>query len=115
MNKWILSVLTVVLFLFGCTANRTVPELENIEPYTGIVTKVAILPLKTMDSSSGYIQKILTVSDLEYVFAKHPQYSLLNMEEVAEQFRLSGYRYVEELEIEEMRELAEMTEAIAGV
>ncbi len=109
MNKWILSVLTVVLFLFGCTANRTVPEIENIEPYTGIVTKVAILPLKTMDSSSGYIQKILTVRDLEYVFAKHPQYSLLNMEEVAEQFRLSGYRDVEELEIEEMRELAEMT------
>jgi len=109
MNKWILSVLTVVLFLFGCTANRTVPELENIEPYTGIVTKVAILPLKTMDSSSGYIQKILTVRDLEYVFAKHPQYSLLNMEEMAEQFRLSGYRDVEELEIEEMRELAEMT------
>ena len=109
MNKWILSVLTVVLFLFGCTANRTVPEVANIEPYTGIVTKVAILPLKTMDSASGYIQKILTVRDLDYVFAKYPQYSLLNMEEVAEQFKISGYQDVEELEIEEMKELAEMT------
>ncbi len=46
MNKWILIALTAVLILFGCTANRTTPKIEETEPYTGIVTKVAILPLK---------------------------------------------------------------------
>jgi len=72
------------------------------------VTKVAILPLKTMDSSSRNIQKILTVRDFDYVFSKFPQYSLLNMDEVAKQFKMSGYKDVEDLEIEEMKEIAEM-------
>jgi len=108
MNKWILIALTAVLILFGCTANRTVPKNEETEPYTGIVTKVAILPLKTMDSSSRNIQKILTVRDFDYVFTKFPQYSLLNMDEVAKQFKMSGYKDVEDLEIEEMKELSEM-------
>ncbi len=108
MNKWILIALTAVLILFGCTANRAVPKNEETEPYTGIVTKVAILPLKTIDSSSRNIQKILTVRDFDYVFTKFPQYSLLNMDEVAKQFKMSGYKDVEDLEIEEMKELSEM-------
>ena len=108
MNKWTLIALTAVLILFGCTANRTTPKIEETEPYTGIVTKVAILPLKTMDSSSRNIQKILTVRDFDYVFSKFPQYSLLNMDEVAKQFKMSGYKDVEDLEIEEMKEIAEM-------
>ena len=109
MKKWILIALTAVLLLIGCTANRTVPTTEETKPFSGVVTKVAILPLKTMDSSSRYIQKILTVRDLNYVFAKYPQYKLLNMNEVAEHFKYSGYQDVEDLDIDEMKELADMT------
>ncbi|MEN6445230.1 MAG: tetratricopeptide repeat protein [Candidatus Cloacimonas sp.] len=109
MKKWMLIALIAVFLLVGCTVNRSVPQTEETKPYTGVVTKVAILPLKTMDSSSRYIQKILTVRDLAYVFAKYPQFSLLDMDQVAQQFKLSGYQDVEDLEIEEMKEIAEMT------
>lgn len=111
MNKWILIAMALLLTLMGCTANRAVPEQPKAaaEAYTGITTKVAILPLKAMDSQSRYIQKILTVRDLDIAFDKHPKYNLMDMTEVAYQFKLSGYKDVDDLELEEMKELAEMT------
>jgi len=111
MNKWFTLALLMLLVLTGCASNkRTAPaESKVTTPYTGIVTKVAILPLKAMDSPSRYIQKMLTVRDLEIAFDDHPEYSLMSMEDVAHEFKLSGYRDVDELETEEMRELADMT------
>ncbi|MBP7310738.1 MAG: tetratricopeptide repeat protein [Candidatus Cloacimonetes bacterium] len=111
MNKWLTVAMVMILVLSGCASNRKAsePETKDAAPYTGIVTKVAVLPLKAMDSQSRYIQKILTVRDLDIAFAKHPAYDLLNMDEVADQFKLSGYRDVDDLETEEMTELAEMT------
>ncbi|MDD4310711.1 MAG: hypothetical protein PHO32_10045, partial [Candidatus Cloacimonetes bacterium] len=111
MNKWFLIVIAATLVLASCTANRAVPQTPTTtnEPYTGITTKVAILPLKAMDSQSRYIEKMLSVRDLNHAFASHPQYELLDMEEVAAQFKLSGYKDVDALEVEEMKELVEMT------
>ncbi len=108
MNKWILIAISALLILAGCTANRTLPQPKPTEPYTGITTSVAILPIKTMDSGSRYIQKILTVRDLDYAFSSHPQYKLMNMAEVASEFKLSGYKDVDDLELTEMKELAEL-------
>jgi len=111
MNKWFTLALLMLLVLTGCASNkRTAPaESKVTTPYTGIVTKVAILPLKAMDSPSRYIQKMLTVRDLGIAFDDHPEYSLMSMEDVAHEFKLSGYRDVDDLETEEMRELADMT------
>jgi tetratricopeptide (TPR) repeat protein len=111
MNKWILIACAALLILAGCTANRTVPQTKAVEPYSGITTKVAILPIKAMDSNSRYIQKILTVRDLDYAFSSHPKYDLLNMSEVASEFKLSGYRDVDDLEKAEMKELTDATKS----
>lgn len=110
MNKWFLIVITALLLLAGCTANRTAPQANAPEEeYTGLTTKVAILPLKAMDSQSRYIQKILTVRDLDIAFANHNKYELIDLDLVANEFKQSGYKDVDDLEIEEMKELAEMT------
>ena len=73
---------------------------------SAVTTKVAILPLKAYDSGSKYIQKILTKRDLKEAFQKHSQYDLMDMKSVAKEFKQSGYRDAEALEIEEMAELA---------
>lgn len=109
MNKWILIACAALLILAGCTANRTVPTTKDVVPYEGITTKVAILPIKAMDSPSKYIQKMLTVRDLAYAFSSHPKYELQNMESVAAEFKMSGYKDVDDLELEDMKELATLT------
>jgi len=40
-----------------------------------------------MDTQSRYIEKILTVRDLDYAFASHPKYVLMPMDKVAEGFK----------------------------
>jgi tetratricopeptide (TPR) repeat protein len=111
MNKWFLIVIVVMLVLVGCTANRTTPQTDQADkaPYTGLTTKVAILPLKSMDSQSRYIEKILTVRDLDFAFAKHAKYELLNLDAVAAEYKQTGFVDVDDLEKEEMAEIAEMT------
>ncbi len=111
MNKWFLIVIAALLVLAGCTANRTALPSDQADetPYTGLTTKVAILPLKAMDSQSRYIQKILTVRDLDQAFDQHAKYELMNLDEVAAEFKQSGYKDVDDLEIEEMKEIAELT------
>ncbi len=109
MNKWILIACAALLILAGCTANRTVPTTKEVVPYEGITTKVAILPIKAMDSPSKYIQKMLTVRDLAYASSSHPKYELQNMESVAAEFKMSGYKDVDDLELEDMKELATLT------
>lgn len=111
MNKWILLAIALMLTMLGCTANKAVQDTRVIEPYNGITTKVAILPLKSMDTQSRYIEKILTVRDLDYAFAVHQKYDLLNMEAVAQQFKLAGIKDVDDLEPEDMKELTQMTES----
>ncbi|MDD2228817.1 MAG: tetratricopeptide repeat protein [Candidatus Cloacimonetes bacterium] len=111
MNKWFLIVIVAMLLMVGCTSSRTALKADQatMEPYTGLVTKVAILPLKSMDSQSRYIEKILTVRDLNIAFAKHQKYELMNMDEVASEYKITGFQDVDALELEEMAEIAEMT------
>lgn len=103
MNKWIVIVLAVMLGLYACAGTKTVTEAV---PKAEITTKVAILPLKALDSSSRYITKILTVRDLDLTFDKYANYVLLDMDETAAHFRETGYRDVEDLEKEEMVEIS---------
>lgn len=105
MNKWILIVLAALLGLYSCSANRSVQDDVKV-PKAEINTKVAILPLKALDSSSRYITKILTVRDLELTFDKHANYVLLDLAETAAEFKQTGYNDVEDLEIEEMKEIS---------
>ncbi len=110
MNKWILIAICsaiVMLTMLGCSSNRTAPDTRVIEPYNGITTKVAILPLKSMDTQSRYIEKILTVRDLEYAFASHPKYILMPMDEIAEAFKQTGFKDVEDLEPEDLKEISD--------
>jgi len=109
MNKWILIAICAaiaMLAMLGCTSNRTAPDTRVIEPYSGITTKVAILPLKSMDTQSRYIEKILTVRDLDYAFASHPKYVLMPMDKVAEGFKQTGYKDVEDLEPDDLNEIS---------
>lgn len=111
MNKWFLIVIAALLILAGCTANKAALPSDQADetPYTGLTTKVAVLPLKAMDSQSRYIQKILTVRDLDYAFDRHAKYELMDLDAVAAEFKLTGYKDVDDLEIEEMKEIAELT------
>ncbi len=111
MNKWFLIVIAALLILAGCTANKAALPSDQADetPYTGLTTKVAVLPLKAMDSQSRYIQKILTVRDLDYAFDRHAKYELMDLDAVAAEFKLTGYKDVDDLEIEEMKEIAEQT------
>jgi tetratricopeptide (TPR) repeat protein len=111
MNKWFLIAIVAMLLMVGCTSNRSNTQVDQtiVAPYTGLVTKVAILPLKSVDSQSRYIQKILTVRDLELAFDKHQKYELMDMDDIAAEYKLTGFQDVDDLELEEMAEIAEMT------
>ena len=98
----------IALLFAACTVNNARPEIDQArEAYTGLTTKVGILPLKSLDARSRNVNKILTVRDLDYAFAAHPQYELLDMATVAEQFQQFMIPNVEDLEPEEMKEIAD--------
>jgi len=105
MKKWMIIVLAVSLVLISCASNKKEVQPEQVQK-AEVTTKVAILPLKALDSSSHYITKILTVRDLELTFNKYPNYTLLDMDETAAVFKESGYPDVEDLEKEEIDNLA---------
>jgi tetratricopeptide (TPR) repeat protein len=105
MNKRILLVLAVLLSLFACSTNAA-NKAEKVEK-SELATKVAILPLKSLDSSSRYINKLLTVRDLELTFDKQANYILMDMDQVAHDFKTTGYKDVEDLQVEEIKEISE--------
>ena len=105
MNKRILLVLAVLLSLFACSTNAA-NKAEKVEK-SELATKVAILPLKSLDSSSRYINKLLTVRDLELTFDKQAHYILMDMDQVAHDFKTTGYKDVEDLQVEEIKEISE--------
>ncbi|MCB5256567.1 MAG: hypothetical protein LHW63_03545, partial [Candidatus Cloacimonetes bacterium] len=84
MNRLLLIAMVAFLLISACSVNTGMPQpTQEVENYTGLVTKVAVLPLKTMDARSRNIRKILTVRDLDYVFSAYPQYELMDMDYVA--------------------------------
>jgi len=121
MKKWCLLVLISVLLVSGLLAGaKKVPvqQVETLEQGENTaVTKVAILPLKRLDSASDYIRKIMTVRDLKEIFAMHSNYQLQDMAITAKQFKQMGFKDVDALEIEDLAEIAKDIETellIAG-
>ena len=109
MNKWILVALAVLLVLVGCSSNKA--KVESVQK-SELATKVAILPLKSLDSASRNITHLLTVRDLpDKVFAPQPNYVLLDMDDVKIQFEETGFNDVEDLEVEEMKEVSQSVAA----
>lgn len=112
MNRLLLIAMVALLLISACSVNTGMPQpTEAQEEYTGLVTKVAFLPLKTMDARSRNVRKILTVRDLDQVFAAYPQYELLNMEEVAREYADFRFPDVDDIDLDEMAEVAAATNA----
>ncbi|HHV36491.1 MAG TPA: tetratricopeptide repeat protein [Candidatus Cloacimonetes bacterium] len=112
MKRLLLIAMIAMLLISACTVNTGVPQArEQQEEYTGLTTKVAILPLKTMDGRCKNIRKILFVRDFYYVFSEYPQYELLDLNEVAREYRETGFLDVDDLNIDEMEEIADATDA----
>jgi tetratricopeptide (TPR) repeat protein len=108
MNRLLLITMIALLLISACSVNTGLPQpTEPTEAYTGLVTEVAILPLKTMDARSRNIRKILEVRDLDYVFSGYPQYELMDMEMVEKEFKMYGIPDVDDMEPDEMQEIAE--------
>jgi tetratricopeptide (TPR) repeat protein len=95
------------MLLFACTTTVVQTSTEPIPEFHGTPTKVAFLPIKANDSSSRNIVKLMTVRDLGLVFQTHPKYELMDMEEVAQVFKESGHKNVDDLDKEDMKALAE--------
>lgn len=112
MKRLLLIAMIATLLLSACVVNTGVPQAKvEQEEYTGLSTKVAILPLKVMDGRCRNIRKILFVRDFYHVFADYPQYDLLNLEEVEAEYKAFRFLDVDDLELDEMAEIAEATDA----
>jgi tetratricopeptide (TPR) repeat protein len=112
MNRLLLIAMVALLLISACSVNTGMPQpTEAKEEYTGLVTKVAFLPLKTMDARSRNVRKILTVRDLEYVFSEYPQYELMDLEEVAREYNDFRFPDVDDIDLDEMLEVAQATNA----
>lgn len=68
--------------------------------------KVAVLPLKRLDSASKYIQKFLTIRDLQRSFDKSDKYELMDMEAVAEKFEEFDITDIDDMEKTDMAEIS---------
>lgn len=73
--------------------------------------KVAVLPLKRLDSASKYIQKFLTIRDLQYTFDKNDKFELMNMKVVAEAFEEMDIEDIDDMEKEDMAEAGKLLKA----
>ncbi len=104
MKNWIIIVLVALLGLYACSANKD-QELTKVEK-AEVTTQVAILPLKALDSASRYITKILTVRDLELTFDKYATFTLLDMDQIEDQYEEQGFTDVEDMELEEMQDVS---------
>jgi len=96
MKKW-LMLLILTLVLTSMIAVTTI--------------KVAVLPLKRLDSASKYIQKFLTIRDLQMAFDKNEKYELLNMKTTAEIFKDMDIEDIDEMEKEDLAEIGKELKA----
>jgi len=102
----------MILLLVACAKTTTETTVVTPgEPFTGTPTKVAILPLKSLDTPSRYIQKIMKVRDLDLVFGENPKYDLIDLKSTEETFKNSGYNDVDALEVEQLRDLTKQVNA----
>jgi tetratricopeptide (TPR) repeat protein len=90
MKKWLL-LLIVTIVLMSVLSAATV--------------KVAVLPLKRLDSASKYIQKFLTIRDLQRTFDTNDKYEMLNLKTTADVFKDFAIEDVEAMEKPDFAEI----------
>lgn len=73
--------------------------------------KVAVLPLKRLDSSSKYIQKFLTIRDLEHTFNTNDKFEMLDLNTTAQVFKDLDYIDIDEMEKADMAEIGKELKA----
>ncbi|MBN2853378.1 MAG: hypothetical protein JXQ23_11650, partial [Clostridia bacterium] len=69
------------------------------------MVRVAVLPLKRLDSASKYIQKFLTIRDLQRSFDLDENFDLLNMKDTEFIFKELAFEDVDEMDKEDMAEI----------
>jgi hypothetical protein len=72
---------------------------------SAVAVKVAVLPLKRLDSASKYIQKFMTIRDLQRTFDKNEKFELLNLKTTAEAFKDMAIEDIDEMEKDDMAEI----------
>ncbi len=89
MKKWFLLVLSALVITSA---------------FAAATVKVAVLPLKRLDSASKYIQKFLTIRDMQLTFDKDEKFELMDMKNTAEIFNDLGIEDIDEMDKEDMAE-----------
>jgi tetratricopeptide (TPR) repeat protein len=90
MKKWLL-LLIVTIVLTSLLSAATI--------------KVAVLPLKRLDSPSKYIQKFLTIRDLEHTFKATDQFEMLDLKATADVFKDLAMDDIDEMDKADMAEI----------
>ncbi len=75
------------------------------------MVRVAVLPLKRLDSASKYIQKFLTIRDLKRSFDLDENFDLLNMKDTEFVFKELAFEDVDEMDKEDMAEIGKELKA----
>ena len=90
MKKWLVLLLVSLIFTTVLSA---------------ATVKVAVLPLKRLDSASKYIQKFLTIRDLQLTFDKNDDFVMLDLDKVATAFKDMSIEDVDEMDKEDLAEI----------
>ncbi|MDD2332503.1 MAG: tetratricopeptide repeat protein [Candidatus Cloacimonetes bacterium] len=112
MKKWLLLILIsalIVSTLLGFAKKVPVERTETAfttQAENAGVTKVAILPLKKLDTASDYIRRMLTVRDLRDTFAAHPNFLMQDMKITEAQFKATGLKDVDALDLDDLADIA---------
>jgi len=96
MKKWFL-ILILLITLTSIISAETI--------------KVAVLPLKRLDSASKYIQKFLTIRDLQHTFDKNAKYEMIDLKQTAEAFKDMAIDDLDTMEKEDMAEIGKELKA----
>jgi len=96
MKKWLLLLLVLMSIASILTATTI---------------KVAVLPLKRLDSASKYIQKFMTIRDLERTFKTNDKYELLNLKTTADALKDMEIADIDEMEKTDMAEIGKELKA----
>lgn len=87
MKRWLMLILVVTALTSVLTATTI---------------KVAVLPLKRTDSASKYIQKFLTIRDLQHTFDTNQNYALMDMKQTAATFKEQDIEDIDEMDKPDM-------------
>jgi tetratricopeptide (TPR) repeat protein len=96
MKKWLLLLIVTVILTSVLSA---------------ITIKVAVLPLKRLDSPSKYIQNIMTIRDLQHTFNTSDKFELLDMKATANALKEMAIDDIDDMEKADMAEIGKTLNA----